>query len=432
MDKLQDGNVSVPNGTLNRRSFLEKGAYQHLQQGDLKVLVPVGLGVISVLGFIANATAVGVLVGNARKSKLSLINALILNLLLADGLLLAFAVPFKATAYSREGWTLGLVVCKTCDWFVHSCMAAKSLTVAIMANACYRYVSNPTKQVTIRLKTIVVVLLFTWLLACALPLPHWLFMSLQKEDGAERLLCVFEVPPEARKFMSFYVKAYPLVAFCAPLSLALLYFWRAYGRSQRRCSKTQNLRAQIRTRKLTLMLFGLTVAMATMWLPQWVAWVWMRHAEDSDGPVPPVLFAVAAQCVMFAISLANPLIVLALSEEFREGYKGLWRRLTLRKHAPKQQPKPGPHAPTAPRSPTPRPEAFAHLPPRITDESRPDKQQEEQQQQQEEEESSGNVNKDGIVLPDVEQFWHERESGSMSHENDPIPWEHQDPKEGKQ
>ncbi|XP_026774238.3 G-protein coupled receptor 151 [Pangasianodon hypophthalmus] len=427
MDKLQDGNVSAPNGTLNRRSFLEKGAYQHLQQGELKVLVPVALGVISVLGFIANATAVGVLVGNARKSKLSLINALILNLLVADGLLLAFAVPFKATAYSREGWTLGLVVCKTCDWLVHSCMAAKSLTVAIMAKACYRYVSNPTKQVTIRLKTIVVVLLFTWLLACVLPLPHWLFTSLQKEDGGQ--LCVLEVPPEAREFMSFYVKAYPLVAFCAPLSFALLYFWRAYGRCQRRCSKTQNLRAQIRSRKLTLMLFGLTVAMATMWLPHWVAWVWMRHAADSDGPVPPVLFTVAAQFVMFAISLANPLIVLALSEEFREGYKGLWRRLTLRKHAPKQQPKPGPHAPTAPRSPTPRPEASAHLPPRNTDESRADKQQ---QQQQEEEESSGNGNKDGVVPPDVEQFWNEREGGSMSHENDPVPWEHQDPKEGKQ
>lgn len=422
MDKLQDGNSSAPNGTLNRRSFLEKGAYQHLQQGDLKVLVPVGLGVISVLGFIANATAVGVLVGNARKSKLSLINALILNLLMADGLLLAFAVPFKATAYSRESWTLGLVVCKTCDWFVHSCMAAKSFTVAIMAKACYRYVSNPTKQVTIRLKTIVVVLLFTWLLACVLPLPHWLFTSLQMEEG--RLLCVLEVPPEAREFMSFYVKAYPLVAFCAPLSFALLYFWRAYGRCQRRCSKTQNLRAQIRSRKLTLMLFGLTVAMATMWVPQWVSWVWMRHAADSDGPVPPVLFAVAAQFVMFTISLANPLIVLALSEEFREGYKGLWRRLTLRKHGPKQQPKPGPHAPTAPRSPTPRPEASAHLPPRSTDESLPDKQQQQ-------EESSGNGNKDGLLPPDVEQFWHERESGSMSQENDPVPWEHQDPKESK-
>ncbi|KAM9470608.1 G-protein coupled receptor 151 [Clarias gariepinus] len=431
MDKLQDANASAPNGSLNRRAFLEKAAYQHLQQADLKVLVPVGLGVISVLGFIANATAVGVLVGNARKSKLSLINALILNLLLADALLLALAVPFKATAYSREAWTLGLVVCKTGDWFVHACMAAKSLTVAIMAKACYRYVSNPTKQVTIRLKTIVVVLLFTWLLACVLPLPHWLFTSLEKEDGG--MLCVLEVPQEAREFMSVYVKAYPLLAFCAPLSFALLYFWRAHGRCQRRCSKTQNLRAQIRSRKLTLMLFGLTVTMATMWLPHWVAWVWMRHAADSDGPVPPVLFAVAAQFIMFSISLANPLIVLALSEEFREGYKGLWRRLTLRKHAPKQQPKPGPHAPTAPRSPTPRPEASAHLPPRNTDESRADKQQ--QQQQDEEEgtgESPGNGNKDGVVPPDVEQFWHEREGGSMSHENDPVPWEHQDPKEGKQ
>lgn len=430
MDKLQDANASAPNGSLNRRAFLEKAAYQHLQQADLKVLVPVGLGVISVLGFIANATAVGVLVGNARKSKLSLINALILNLLLADALLLALAVPFKATAYSREAWTLGLVVCKTGDWFVHACMAAKSLTVAIMAKACYRYVSNPTKQVTIRLKTIVVVLLFTWLLACVLPLPHWLFTSLEKEDGG--MLCVLEVPQEAREFMSVYVKAYPLLAFCAPLSFALLYFWRAHGRCQRRCSKTQNLRAQIRSRKLTLMLFGLTVTMATMWLPHWVAWVWMRHAADSDGPVPPVLFAVAAQFIMFSISLANPLIVLALSEEFREGYKGLWRRLTLRKHAPKQQPKPGPHAPTAPRSPTPRPEASAHLPPRNTEESRADKQQQQEDEEEGTGESPGNGNKDGVVPPDVEQFWHEREGGSMSHENDPVPWEHQDPKEGKQ
>lgn len=433
MDKVQDGNVSAPNGTLPRRWILEKGAYQHIQQAELKVLLPVGLGLISVLGFMANATAVGVLLGNARKSKLSLINALLLNLLMADALLLALAVPFKATAYSRDSWTLGLVVCKTCDWFVQSCMTAKSLTVAIMAKACYRYVSNPTKQVTIRLKTIAVVLLFTWLLAGVLPLPHWLFTALHEAHGG--LLCVLEVPPEAREFMAFYVKAYPLVAFCAPLSFALLYFWRAHGRCQRRCSKTQNLRAQIRSRKLTLMLFGLTVAMASMWLPHWVAWVWLRHAADRDGPVPPVLFVVAAQFSMFSISLANPLIVLALSEEFREGYKGLWRRLTLRKHAPKQQAKPGPHAPTAPRSPTPRPEASAHLPPRNSDESRADKQPQPQQpqpQQPQQQDSPGNDSKDGVVPPDVEQFWHEREGGSMSHENDPVPWEHQDPKEGKQ
>ncbi|XP_030622785.1 probable G-protein coupled receptor 151 [Chanos chanos] len=417
-------NISAGNSSVDRRSFLDRGAYQHLDNNDLRVLIPVILGVICVLGFAANGTAMGVLVTNARKGKLSLINALILNLMLADGLVLAFAVPFKAAAYSRSSWTLGWFVCKTCDWFLHSCMAAKSFTVAIMSKACYKYVSNPTKQVSIHLKTILVVLLFTWLLACVVPVPHWLFATLQREDRG--LVCAQVVPSYAHDFMSVYVKAYPLLAFCMPLSFALLYFWRAYGRCQRRCSKTQNLRTQIRSRKLTLMLFSLTVAMATMWLPQWVSWVWMRHALENEGTFPPIVFTLSTQLLMFGISLVNPLVVLALSEEFREGYKGLWRRLTLRKHPPKH--KPGPHAPTAPKSPCPRPETSAHLPPHQPGRSEEPKTEQEAPNGQESESPN---NKDSIVPPDVEQFWHERETGSLTDENDPVPWEHQDPKEGK-
>ncbi|XP_055033969.2 G-protein coupled receptor 151 [Misgurnus anguillicaudatus] len=426
MDKLASTNASVGNSSLDRRSFLERSGYQHLDQEDLRVLIPVVLGIVCVLGFTGNVTAMGVLITNARKGKLSLINALILNLMLADGLVLAFAVPFKAAAYSRASWTLGLFVCKTCDWFLHSCMTAKSFTVAIMAKACHRYVSNPTKQVTIRFKTIVVVLLFTWLLACVVPIPQWLFATLQREAGG--MICVQSVPSDAHDFMSVYVKAYPLLAYCMPLSFALLYFWKAYGRCQRRSSKTQNLRTQIRSRKLTLMLFSLTVAMAIMWLPQWVSWVWMRHAWETESIFPPVIFSLSAQLLMFSISLINPLIVLALSEEFREGYIDLWRRLTLRKQPAKH--KQGPHTPTAPKSPTPRPERSAHLPPH-----RPE-QPEEQKLEKDTDQNGGKKqspsNKDGIVLQDVEQFWYERESGSHSLENDPVPWEHQDHKQEKQ
>ncbi|XDV37602.1 hypothetical protein PO909_007179 [Leuciscus waleckii] len=228
------------------------------------------------------------------------------------------------------------------------------------------------------------------------------------------MICVQAVPVEAHDFMSVYAKVYPLLTYCTPLSFALLYFWKAYGRCQRRSSKTQNLRTQIRSRKLTLMLFSLTVAMATMWLPQWVSWVWMRHALETEGAFPPVLFTLSAQLLMFSISLVNPVIVLALSEEFREGYIGLWRRLTLRKQPAKH------------KSPTPRPERSAHLPPHQpgqTEEQKPEKQPDQCEGLQE-----SPTNKDGIVLPDVEQFWQERETGSQSQENDPIPWEHQDPK----
>uniref|UniRef100_A0A8C7QVC3 GPCR-2037 n=1 Tax=Oncorhynchus mykiss TaxID=8022 RepID=A0A8C7QVC3_ONCMY len=405
MDKLPRVNLTAANSSTVDRlhpSFIDYGSYQHLC-----VLVPVILGVICVLGLASTLTAMGILISNAHRGKLSLINALILNLMFADSLVLAFALPFRTAAFSKPSWTLGWTVCKTCDWFLQSCLAAKSFTVAVLAKACYRYVSNPTKQVSIRLRSILLVMWFLWLSACSAPIPTWLFSSLQRETWG--LVCVQVVPPKAQDFMSVYVKAYPLGVFCAPLSFALLYFWRVYGQCQRRCSKTQNLRTQIRSRKLTLMLFSLTVAMTTLWLPQWVVWVWERHAAEREaqgpgegGPFvvfsPPLLLSLSALLLTFFLSLVNPLIVLSLSEEFREGYRGLWRCLTLRKHT-LSNPKPGPHGGVG----------------------------------EAEDEAEGESPRDGIVLLDVEQFWHERETGSMTEENDPIPWEHQEgaPTEGR-
>uniref|UniRef100_A0A3B4B7I2 GPCR-2037 n=1 Tax=Periophthalmus magnuspinnatus TaxID=409849 RepID=A0A3B4B7I2_9GOBI len=383
---------------------------------DLRVIVPSVLGVICALGVACNLTAMFVLLSNAHKGKLSLINSLIFNLMFADGLVLLFSVPFKAASFSKASWTLGRVVCKTSAWFLHTCMAAKSFTVAVMAKACYRYVSNPTKQVSIHLGSIVVVLFFIWLSSCCVTIPQWLFAVLQ--NG-----CDFIVPPEAREFMSVYVKAYPLSVYCAPLSVALMYFWKAYGQCQRRSSKTQNLRTQIRSRKLTLMLFSLTVAMAILWLPQWVVWIWERHLaekhlENHLFPSPPLLLIISAQLLTFSMSLVNPLIVLSLSEEFREGYRGLWRRLTLRKQPPPKA-KPGPHNPTSLRSPSPRPE--------VSVESSRDRSLSQSLSQDQFDQKKAKE-EEGIVLPDVEQFWHEREGGSQTAENDPIPWEHQDNK----
>lgn len=437
MDKLSVDNATVANSSIEKWSFNERGSHRHLDPGELRVLLPAILGVISVLGVACNLTAMAILFSNAHRGKLSLINSLIFNLMFADGLVLAFTVPLRAASYSKASWHLGWVVCKTADWFFQSCMAAKSFTVAVLAKACYCYVSNPTKQVSIHLGSILLVLLFIWLSACSVTIPHWLFARLQREIRG--LVCMPTVPPEARDFMSVYIKVYPLGVYCAPLSFALMYFWKAYGQCQRRSSKTQNLRTQIRSRKLTLMLFSLTVAMVILWLPQWVVWVWEHHIDErrSEGARPlvsslPLFLTLSAQLLAFSLSLVNPIIVLSFSEEFRESYRGLWRRLTLRKHPP-QKAKPGPHNPTAHRSPCPRPETSGQS----QEERRPRSSQGSGREAQLQPEPRGGGReadmlslKDGIVLPDVEQFWQERETGSHTEENDPVPWEHQN-KEGK-
>lgn len=433
MEKWNGNNVTSVNDSINKWSF-SNGSYQHLDPGELRVLVPAILGVIGVLGVACNLTAMVILFSNAHRGKLSLINSLVFNLMFADGLVLAFSVPFRAAYYSQASWNLSWVVCKTADWFLHSCMVAKSFTIAVMAKACYHYVANPTMQVSIHLGSILVVFFFIWLSACSVTIPLWLFARLQRQ--IHRFVCELVVPPEARDFMFVYVKVYPLGVYCAPLSFSLMYFWKAYGQCQRRSSKTQNLRTQIRSRKVTLMLFSLTVAMVILWLPQWVVWVWERHIAEkgTEGAQPlvtslPLLLSLSAQLLTFSLSLVNPIIVLSLSEEFREGYRGLWRRLTLRKQPP-SKPKAGPHQPTGLRSPCPRRDPFSQLQGerRLRSNSRQGPSGEvppQPEQQGGGREADTASLRDGIVLPDVEQFWQERETGSHKEENDPVPWEHQ-------
>lgn len=307
MDKLSGTNSTVVNSSVDMWSFSEHDSFQHLDTTELRVLVPAILGVICILGAACNLTAMVILFSNAHKGKLSLINSLIFNLMFADGLVLMFTVPFRAASYSKTSWNLGWVVCKTADWFLQSCMVVKSFTVAIMAKACYRYVSNPNKQVSIHLGSILVVLFFIWLSGCTVTIPHWLFARLQREIRG--LVCVMTVPPEAQDFMSVYVKAYPLGVYCAPLSIALMYFWKAYGQCQRRSSKSQNLRTQIRSRKLTLMLFSLTVAMAVLWIPHWVVWLWERQIaeKETEGAQPLISSPLLPFSLSFLLSCSPSL-----------------------------------------------------------------------------------------------------------------------------
>ncbi|XP_034955257.1 G-protein coupled receptor 151 [Zootoca vivipara] len=388
------------------------GGYEPQDSKEWKVVIPAFLGVICLAGFAGNVCVIGILLYNSKKGKPSMIHSLILNLSLADLLLVLFVVPFRAAAYSKGAWYLGWFLCKTSDWFRHACMTAKSLTIAVVAKTCFMYANNPAKQVSIKWHTIFVVLLAIWLLALGIPLPLWFFSSLWEPEVGSAL-CVVIIPAHAHKFMSAFVKLYPLLVFCTPLTFAFFYFWRAYGRCQRRGTKTQNLRNQIRSRCLTMMLLSVTITSAVMWLPDWISWLWVWHLKKG-GPAPPQGFMATTQVLMFAISSANPLIFVLMSEEFREGFKGLWKRLTLKKPLPApedQEETVVDNTEEAPDS-APSPEVVT-----------PDEEKEPPSVPQTSE--SMEIKKEMPILPDVEQFWHDREAVPDAQDNDPIPWEHE-------
>nr|DBA30835.1 TPA: hypothetical protein GDO54_006770 [Pyxicephalus adspersus] len=412
MEKLP-GNFSTMNSSLPKQT-LYAGGFLPLDIEEWTLIIPILLILICLLGLVGNVCVIAVLLHNARKSKPSLIHSLILNLNISDLLLLMFSVPFRAAAYiSMPSQNLGWFVCKTADWFTHTCMSAKSITIAVAARACFMYASDPAKQVNLGHLTIFVVLMCSWLVAALLPLPECFFTDARQVNSS--FLCLMNIPSQAQDIMRIFVKLYPVLVYCIPFTSAFFNFWRAYGQCQHRGTKTQNLRNQIRSRRLTMMLLSVTVCFCILWLPEWVSWLWIWH-KSSSGPSPPQSFVILAQVLMFSMSCVNPLIFLVMSEDFKEGFKDIWKWMAFKKSLEGND---------IPDQGALNSEVLADSTPPGPDFSEQPTTNGQLEQSHSQQNFGSQDSKENPVLPDVEQFWHERESNPSEQNNDPTPWEHQ-------
>ncbi|XP_078407371.1 G-protein coupled receptor 151 [Cetorhinus maximus] len=415
MEKLpvQANHFSSSNGSSDVSHLA--GGYQNIDSKELRVAIPVTLAGICLVGFAGNFLVFAVLINNARRGKTSMINSLILNMSVADLLIMLFCVPFRAVAFSSSSWILGWFICKSADWFLQSCLASKSFTLAVLAKACFMYVTHPNKQVQIQHQRIAALITAIWTLAFILPIPHWLFATVRHEAG--KVMCISETPGRASSFMAVFAKLYPALVYCLPMICTFMYHWKAFRRCKRRGSKTQNLRNHIRGRRLTVMLFSVSLASATMCAPGWVAWLWVRHTARGE-PSPPPAFALLSQVLVFSLSSIDPLIFVAMSEEFKEGFLGLWKRLVSSK------PRASAALPPAPSQR--RPSSTDSAPPPIPVPSQQEKSVQVPDRKPAQDKAESPTNKTAnLVLSDMEQFWQDRQNAPATAEEDPIPWEHQ-------
>ncbi|KAM3924808.1 G-protein coupled receptor 151 [Leptodactylus fuscus] len=392
---------------------------QPLDLGDWTFVTPTLLVLICLLGLTGNLCVISIFLHNSRKAKPSLIHSLILNLSISDLLLLMFSVPFRAAAYSRSTLTVSWFVCRTADWFTHACMSVKSFTIAIVARSCFIYARNPSKQVTISQLTICAVLMSTWVVASVLPLPECFFTDAKPNSSS--VICHISIPSHAQEMMAIFVKLYPLFVYFIPFTYALFYFWRAYGQCQRRGTKTQNLRNQMRSRQLTIMLLSVTVTFCIMWLPDWISWLWFWH-QPLNGPSPPQAFMISAQVLMLSLSCINPFIFLIMSEEFREGFKDIWKHFTSKKPLVTKNKDENDTKDQETLTPEVLPHSLSSPDP-VLDHPISNGSMEQSCSQQK---LGSQDSKENPVLPDVEQFWHEREADPSDQNNDPVPWEHEE------
>ncbi|XP_078055537.1 G-protein coupled receptor 151-like [Mustelus asterias] len=385
------------------------GGFQLLEEEELKVALPLVLGVICLVGSVGNAMVAAVLVHDFRQGKSSLLNGLILIWSCADLLILLLCLPLRAVTYSKSSWSFGWLLCKSSDYFLHACLSAKSFTVAAVGHARYKHVSDPQKSLQCGCQRVLALVCSVWSVALLLPIPHCLFSN-TRSNGRETS-CVWEVPPYASNFMKVFGVAYPLAAYGIPITFAMTCYIKALLLSQPRRNGTPHRRYEIR--RVTTMLWGLSVAFAAMWLPDWVAWIWARHRK-TDSPMPPVALLVLAQVLLFANCTVNPLVFLALSEDFKEGLRRLWPLARCRRARRGRADGQGAVAPTLDEKKAGSGLAMANsaaAPLRAL--------------------STISGREDVIICrdvaqcipPDVQHFWLDRKNATAPENNDPIPWE---------
>ncbi|CAN2388346.1 7 transmembrane receptor (rhodopsin family) [Pristimantis euphronides] len=356
---------------------------------EVTLLLPVSLSLICLMGFSGNLLLIAVLAQELRKGKCSVVNCLVINVGATDLLLVLFCIPVRLLTYARQSWLFGGFVCRTTEWFLHSCLMVKSFTLAAIAQARYRHVVTPPKLLSFSRKHVLVVLLLTWALALLLPLPHLIFSHLRV--AKEGWTCVFDIPDYGHNFMNVFSKIYPLLAYVVPMFFSFCCYMRALRRKERR-NRAPNPR--VLSRRITSMLMSVSLAFDAMWLPEWIVWIWSRHS--SYGLLqPPNALMILAQVVLFLNCTVNPAVFLAVSDEFREGLKNIW---TTCRRCTGAGPPGGENDSCMVTSTT----QSLH---RASQDSRM---------------------KEEKILPDVEHFWQDRRNTTAGEENDPMPWEHQE------
>ncbi|XP_067833877.1 G-protein coupled receptor 151-like [Heptranchias perlo] len=383
------------------------GGFQVLKEEELKIALPVVLGVICLVGLAGNTIVVTVLMYDFRQGRSSVVNGLILVLSATDLLILVFCVPLRAVIYSKASWSFGWLVCKSSDYFLQACLSAKSFILAAVGHARYRHMANPPRHIQFKCQRVMALTCSIWSVALLLPIPHWLF-STTKRNGRETS-CVLAIPPHATNFMKAFSIAYPLVAYGMPMTFAITCYIKALLKTKPRRNRTPNRRYKIR--RATIMLWGLSVAFAVMRLPDWVGWIWARHREVGS-PMPPVALLVLAQVVLFANCTLNPLLLLAVSEEFKEGLRNIWMRASCRKARRSAAGQAGAAAFGKKGSEAKVRSAARSLRGLPTISARED--------------VTIYQDSDQNIPPDVQHFWQERKNAAKAENDDPIPWECQE------
>ncbi|KAM4542658.1 G-protein coupled receptor 151 [Odontesthes bonariensis] len=359
------------------------GGAQLLQWEDTRTAVTVILIGICVSGAVGNLLVLLIFIRDFRNGKGSEVKALLASLASTDLVILLLCAPVRAVTYYKQTWTLGSFVCRTTDWFQHSCVVAKTLILAVTTRAKHTLVPRASAGPLYSPTWIHGALAFVWIVSMMFPIPQMLFATLVPHGSSS--ICVSEMPLCASDFMTLFYKIYPTVTFVVPVIFTLAYYTKTLYTAVNHAPSPQH------QTKVILVLLCLSGALGIMLLPEWGTFTWIRLGYSK----PPVGLGMFAQVLLYACSSLSPVILMTMYDDVRQGLIAIWFVSTCRsrKRAPCVK---------CPKTEGNGAEIEANA---VANAVSQEKEK---------------------TFPDVEHFWTGRRNTHVEDEQDPVPWEREE------
>lgn len=289
---------------------------------------------VFIIGLFGNSFVVAVVYRTPRMRNVT--NYFIVNLALADILVLIFCLPATLLGNIFVPWVLGPVMCKTVPYVQGLSVAASVLSLIAVSIDRFLAICYPMKcQITTRRARVII--MFIWIVALLIPLPWAMYFDLLpiSEEYPDLEMC-FENwnDPDSEKLYFlignlgfFYLLPLLIISYCYVQIWFTVWTRNIPGETKHEQMDMMMAKSKI---KVVKMLVVVVVVFMLSWLPLYTIITFMKFAgqgleEGGAGEELISLMVPIAQWLGSSNSCINPILYAFFNNKFRRGFIAIVR-----------------------------------------------------------------------------------------------------------
>ncbi|XP_011181084.2 neuropeptide SIFamide receptor [Zeugodacus cucurbitae] len=336
IETMSTETVLLPTAVDNDTVYWEHGAaadFDVLYRHSLAMTIVYCFAYILVflVGLVGNSFVIAVVLRAPRMRTVT--NYFIVNLAIADILVIVFCLPATLMSNIFVPWMLGWLMCKTVPYIQGVSVAASVYSLIAVSLDRFIAIWWPLKQMT---KSRARFMIFCiWLIALSSTIPWLLYFDLvpaaESFPAAPNLYLCQEVWPPGSNGNLYFLLAHLVACYLLPMSLITLCYvliWiKVSTRSIPGDSKDAQMdRMQQKSKvKVIKMLVAVVILFVLSWLPLYVIFARIKFGGELSNEESEVLYKVTpfAQWLGSSNSCINPILYAFFNKKYRRGFAAI-------------------------------------------------------------------------------------------------------------